>query len=113
VRIEVLHIAGPVPVKRGGTVELAELAAHPRRAVEAALRAALAARARQPAGPAAEDRAARIPDVGSAAITVVEDDGTRAELSFSDAEATAEEAALLRTLRPFLKTLPWSSGTLT
>jgi hypothetical protein len=100
-RLEILHIAGPVPVRRHGVIEVAALPPDARKDVERAVEAMRASKAERGAA------TAPIPDVGSSTITIVDDDGTSTRLTFSDAEATPDQAKLLKALRPFLKIMPW------
>jgi len=102
VRLEITQISGPVPVKRRGTIDLATLPAPDRKGVEAALRSALEQPSPRTAGRTP-------PDVGSSSITIFADDGSETRLSFSEAEATAEQTALLRAVRPFLKIERWGA----
>lgn len=104
-RLEVLHVAGAIPVRRRGVIDVAALPARARKAVEGAVGAILAAQGR-PAASAPSTRG-RIPDVGSATITIVQDDGETTQVTFSDAEATREQAGLLQELRPYLAIVPW------
>lgn len=94
-RIEVMHVAGPVPVKREATLDAAALPPAVRKSVERLLE--------QPQSAGDE----RFPDVGTCRVKVTHDDGSTRELRFSDAEATSEQASLLKALRPFLKVTPW------
>ena len=107
-RLEVLHIAGPIPVRRQGVIEVGSLPAATRTAVE---RAVDAIRTRTSKEEAATHRKgpsrAPIPDVGSSTVTIFDDDGTVTHLTLSDAEATVDQAKLLKALRPFLKIVPW------
>jgi hypothetical protein len=98
-RIEVTHVAGPVPVKRQGMVETATLPPAERKAVEATVRGAV-----RSAGTSGNKRPA---DVGSCEVKVTRDDGSTEVLKFSEAEATEEQTNLLQALRPFLKVTPW------
>jgi hypothetical protein len=100
-RIEVVQVAGPVPVRRQGVIDLACLAVEERRAVQGAVDAILAR------GAGSHRVAAPVPDVGCSIVTIVDDEGTPTHIEFSDAEATDEQARLLKALRPFLKIVPW------
>jgi len=85
-------------------IDTASLPPSERASVEGTLRRVLAAareKERSPRSP--------LPDVGSSSITVAADDGTTKRLEFSEAEATADQAALMRALRPFLKVERWVS----
>jgi len=109
-RLEVLHIAGPVPVRRQGVIEVASLPVAARNTVERAVHAIRAKASAGHAAPAPHGKLgapAPIPDVGSSNVTIVDDDGTVTRLKFSDAEATFDEARLLKVLRPFLTIVPW------
>jgi hypothetical protein len=110
VRIEVLHIGGPVPVKREGVIEVSALPAAARGAITRAVDAVRAEQSEAPASPVSRGKqpAPRPPpDVGGCTISVVDDGRSVLHLSFSDADATPAQALLLKALRPFLKVVPW------
>jgi hypothetical protein len=96
-RIDILQIAGPVPVKREAALDSSALPAAAQKSFEKMLRSATTG----------ESSAARLPDVGTCRVRVTQDDGSTLEFRFSEAEATADQMELLRALRPFLKVTPW------
>ena|SRR5688572_748950 len=107
-RVEVQQIAGPVPVKRQGAVEVASLPADTRAVVQHAIDAVRTHARESQASPTGRRRGtAPVPDVGSSIVTIVDDDGAVTEIRVSDAEATREEARLLKALRPYLTIVPW------
>ena len=107
-RVEVLHIAGPVPVKRQGSVEVGSLPDATRAVVQHAIDVVCAHERASHKAPAALRRGpAPTPDVGSSIVRIEDDAGEVIEIRVSDAEATLEQARLLKALRPYLTIVPW------
>jgi len=109
-RVEVLHIAGPVPVRRQGVIEVGSLPAVTRDTVQRAVDAIRTQVSEAGAAPRAHGKGTApppIPDVGSSIVTIVDDDGAVTRLKFSEAEATLDQTRLLKALRPFLTIVPW------
>ena len=70
-RVEIQQIAGPVPVKRQGAVEVASLPADTRAVVQHAIDAVRTHARESPKAPTVRRRGtAPVPDVGSSIVTI-------------------------------------------